>query len=453
MHHTLLAFAIVTLLPFAGAAQPRTMRGEAGSQFLFYEVTPVPSSNDSNEARIDVHYRIDSEFFVPVKQTESSADQPFHRRGEILAEMLDSTGIVASRAMQSLDIPEPNADRRPMGSEWQQGILSVFVPYGTYRVQLTVDDLDSRRTFMDSSHVVRTAPRGATGLSTASIFLVAPPQTRDSIPSQISPMNYGGDILFGQPSALLIAWESTAAAETLLTVTVQFTVMPPSPEDQALIPPAQKVQVKAYRGIALEESPASADYDVLAAGKGRSPCLAFVPLPTARLLLRNYTMKVTLESGGSSREIERRPRTVWPDMPFSLKDIDYALEVLKYITTENELDSLRRGNMEVRKRNLEGFWRSKGEAYTSAYNEIMTEYYRRVDYAVRNFGTLRQPDGFHSDRGRIYILYGPPSSTDRTLDPKEGFQEIWIYERLKKRFVFVDQNKSGNYVLQSTTSL
>jgi len=453
VHRTLLAAAVVTLLPGAILAQPRILRTEAGAQFLFYEVTPVPTSNDSSEARIDVHYRIDSEFFVPVKQTESSAAQPFHRRGEILAEMIDSTGIVASRAMQSIDIPEQNADRRPMGNEWTQGILSIFVPYGTYRVQLTVDDLESRRTFMDSSHVVRTAPRGASGLSTASIFLVASPPTRDSMPSHITPMNYGGEILFGQPSALLIAWESTAAAESLLTVNVQFTVTPPSPEDQALIPPAEKVQVKVYRGAALDESPESTDYEVVAAGKGRSPCLALVPLPTAKLLLRNYTMKVTLEAGSGSREIERRSRAVWPDMPFSLKDVDYALEVLKYITTEQQLDSLRRGNLEERKRNLEGFWRSKAEEHASAYNEIMTEYYRRVDYAVRNFGTLRQPDGFHSDRGRIYILYGPPTSTDRTLDPNEGFQEIWVYERLKKRFTFVDQNKSGNYVLQSATSL
>jgi hypothetical protein len=83
----------------------------------------------------------------------------------------------------------------------------------------------------------------------------------------------------------------------------------------------------------------------------------------------------------------------------------------------------------------------------------MTEYYRRVDLAMRTFGTLRQPDGFRSDRGRIYVLYGPPTTTDRTLNPVSGFQEIWTYGHLKKQFMFVDQNKSGNYVLVSTTAL
>jgi hypothetical protein len=83
----------------------------------------------------------------------------------------------------------------------------------------------------------------------------------------------------------------------------------------------------------------------------------------------------------------------------------------------------------------------------------MTQYYRRVDYAIRTFGTLRQPDGFRSDRGRIFILYGPASTTERSLDPSSGFKEVWVYSRFKKKFVFVDENKSGNYILVSASEL
>jgi len=43
-------------------------------------------------------------------------------------------------------------------------------------------------------------------------------------------------------------------------------------------------------------------------------------------------------------------------MPFSLKDVDYALAALKYITTEDELDSLRKGNYETG----EGTWKDSG---------------------------------------------------------------------------------------------
>jgi GWxTD domain-containing protein len=84
---------------------------------------------------------------------------------------------------------------------------------------------------------------------------------------------------------------------------------------------------------------------------------------------------------------------------------------------------------------------------------MMVEYYRRVDHASRTFGTLHDPDGFKSDRGRTYVLYGPPTTTDRTLDPVAGYQEVWTYENLGKKFIFADQTKTGKYVLISSQSL
>ena len=134
----------------------------------------------------------------------------------------------------------------------------------------------------------------------------------------------------------------------------------------------------------------------------------------------------------------------------SLRDVDYAIEALHYIASDAQMDSLKRGNEEDRRNQLEEFWRRRDRTPRTAFNEVMTEYYRRVDYAVKEFGTLRQPDGFKSDRGRIYILYGPPTNTERVLDPATGFKETWTYDRLNKKFAFVDRDKSGNYVLVAT---
>jgi hypothetical protein len=83
----------------------------------------------------------------------------------------------------------------------------------------------------------------------------------------------------------------------------------------------------------------------------------------------------------------------------------------------------------------------------------MAQYYRRVDYTSRNFGTLKEPDGSGTDRGRIYILHGPPTTKERKLDPSMGFQEVWVYEGFNKKFIFIDERKSGNYVLSSQQDL
>ena len=443
--------ALATVTPGA-RGQFRPPRAEQGPQVLFFEAFSLPGEGDSLQGRIDIHYRIDREFFVPVRDPDGRS--PFHRSGEVVVELADSTGGIATRAMQTLEIPEEDADRKPSGTRWEQGIFPLLVPPGRYRIVMTVEDQESRRNIMDSSRFVRTSPRSGSGLATASVVLVAPPPETHGIPGNLTLMNYGEDVLFGRPAALLVVWTPAGGRDTLLSVRYSFAGEPPSPEDRPYLPPDKEVTVPAYRGVKFQPwtDSSRAAYRVSRDSTGGT-CAAVVPVPFARLLLRPFRMTFSLSSGSDRFEVVRKGRAVWPDMPFSLKDIDNALNALRYVTTESELDSLRRGNMETRRGNLEGFWRSKGGKQETAFNEVMTEYYRRVDLATRNFGTLRQPDGFRSDRGRIYVLYGPPTATDRTLNPVSGFQEVWTYAHLKKKFTFVDQNKSGTYVLISTAAL
>jgi len=428
----------------------RPPRADEAPHVLFYEALAVPSPGDSLRVDVDIHFRIDREFFVPVRDPEERS--PFHRSGEVVVELQDSTGATAARSIRSLDVQENSADRNPAGTTWEQGIIRLGVRPGKYRVLITVDDEESRRTMTESTRVV-TAEGGTPGLGGASLTLVHPPQGR-ALPFEAPLMNYGEEILFGRPASLLVAWHGTPGSDSALTVQYAFAEDPPAPIDAPEIPPVGTVTVPVTRGVRLD---ATADSTgpryVIAPSPGSAVCAAIVPLPLARLPLRAYTMTLTLSGGAGRREIRRQARTVWPDMPFSLKDIDNALDALRYITTEGELDSLKQGDLEARRAHLEGFWRTHGMRPGTALNEVETEYYRRVDFAMRNFGTLRSPDGFRSDRGRIYVLYGPPSSSDRTLDPVAGHQEVWTYARLKKRFVFADRDKSGNYVLVTAGAL
>ncbi|MCA9388055.1 MAG: GWxTD domain-containing protein, partial [Candidatus Andersenbacteria bacterium] len=64
------------------------------------------------------------------------------------------------------------------------------------------------------------------------------------------------------------------------------------------------------------------------------------------------------------------------------------------------------------------------------------------------FATLQQQDGVFTDRGKIYILFGPPTETRREFDPDANPKEIWRYDNVVKReFVFRDRNESGTYRL------
>ena len=436
----------------SGAAQMRPPAGgEQAPHVLFYEAWALPPGGDSTKWEVDIHFRVDREFFVPVRDPEERT--PFHRSGQVVVELKDSTGETAARSIRSLDVQENSADRNPPGTTWEQGIIPLNVRPGKYRVHITIDDEESRRTITEGTRSVDVKAGTGASLSDASFTLVRPPAGR-ALPLDVRLMNYGEEILFGAPASLLVAWRGDAASDTTLTVDYRFTEDPAAPEDEPEIPPAGSVTVPVLRGVAMSAAADSAGPRyTIAPAPGSRVCAAIVPLPMARLPLRAYKVNLTLRSATGRKEITRSAICVWPDMPFSLKDIDNALESLRYITTEAELDSLKRGNLEMRRAHLEAFWRAHGSRDGSALNGVETEYYRRVDYATRNFGTLHSPDGFRSDRGRIYVLYGPPTSSDRTLDPVAGHQEVWTYTRLKKRFVFLDRDKSGNYVLVNAGAL
>ncbi|HEX7573621.1 MAG TPA: hypothetical protein VF514_11045, partial [Bacteroidota bacterium] len=238
-----LALVTVTL---SARGQFRPPRSEQGPQILFFEALPLPGGGDSLQERVDIHYRIDREFFVPVRNPEGHS--PFHRSGELVVELADSTGGIAARAMQTLEIPEEDADRKQAGSRWEQGIFQLMVPPGRYRILMTVEDQESRRSIMDSSRFVRTSPRAVAGLATASVVLIAPPGERHGIPD-LTLMNYGEDVLFGRPAALLVVWTSAGGRDTLLSVKYSFAGEPASPEDRPFLPPDREVTVPLYRGV------------------------------------------------------------------------------------------------------------------------------------------------------------------------------------------------------------
>jgi len=85
------------------------------------------------------------------------------------------------------------------------------------------------------------------------------------------------------------------------------------------------------------------------------------------------------------------------------------------------------------------FWESRspgdGENSWLAYKE-------KVDFVNEEFGTMNK-EGFESDRGRVYLQYGPPNDlTDRANEPSSYPYQIWRYYKTDQfnnvRFVFYD---------------
>ncbi len=140
-------------------------------------------------------------------------------------------------------------------------------------------------------------------------------------------------------------------------------------------------------------------------------------------------------------------------------------EDVKYIITDEEKAVFKQlHGIEEKERFIEAFWRRRDPDPRTAANEFKEEHYRRIAYANDHFDSGLP--GWKTDRGRIYILYGPPDSKD--ANPSGGAYErpdyegggatatfpfeIWRYRFIEGigdnvELEFVDKSWTGDYQL------
>lgn len=170
---------------------------------------------------------------------------------------------------------------------------------------------------------------------------------------------------------------------------------------------------------------------------------ALVKIPNSTFANAVYRLTVTKKG-------EQRPsaqgifRSLWLDMPTSLLNLNVAIEMTKYIVDKETLQNLKTGSSDERERKFRAFWKSKDPTPKTEFNELMAEYYRRVDYAYANFSSVNMP-GYESDQGRIYIQYGPPNNIERKFPSGEPAVEIWTYDN--RQFVFEATTGFGDFKL------
>ncbi len=93
----------------------------------------------------------------------------------------------------------------------------------------------------------------------------------------------------------------------------------------------------------------------------------------------------------------------------------------------------------------DNFWERRDPDPVTEVNEFKEGYYNRIEDANELFlGETRA--GYLTDRGRIYILFGPPMDRLRTSGNYEGkCQETWYYGGFP--VVFIDEYCTGRYTL------
>ena len=153
-----------------------------------------------------------------------------------------------------------------------------------------------------------------------------------------------------------------------------------------------------------------------------------------------------------------------------LKELDtpyrkWLEEDVIYIITDQERKAfLQLSTNEEREQFIEAFWQRRNPNPESSDNDFKEEHYRRIAYADEHFAS--GIPGWKTDRGRTYIMWGPPDNIEshpsggtyeRTAEEGGGETstypfEIWNYRYLEGvgqeiNLEFVDTTMTGEYHL------
>ncbi len=172
--------------------------------------------------------------------------------------------------------------------------------------------------------------------------------------------------------------------------------------------------------------------------------------------------KLTKQEKRRQKAIQKEmesPYKKWMEGPISYIITPEERAAFKKLTTDDEREQF-----------IEAFWERRNPNPGSPENEFKEEFYRRIAYANEHFAS--GIPGWRTDRGRIYIMYGPPDEQDNhdsggtyIADPNElpytgpGSNEMttypfedWYYHYIpgigeNVKLEFVDPTMTGEFRL------
>lgn len=139
-------------------------------------------------------------------------------------------------------------------------------------------------------------------------------------------------------------------------------------------------------------------------------------------------------------------------------------DVVYIISPEERRSFLHLSTNEEREQFIEAFWQRRNPDPDSPENTFKEEHYRRIAYANEHYAS--GIPGWKTDRGKIYIMWGPPDEVDshptggtwdRPMDQGGGQTTTYPYEDWRYRYLegmgenveleFVDPTSTGEYHL------
>lgn len=148
----------------------------------------------------------------------------------------------------------------------------------------------------------------------------------------------------------------------------------------------------------------------------------------------------------NSKKIRKEFYISWMGAPTTEEELDLALEQMKYAFDDVLFKNIKKLTYEEKLNLFNSMWADTDPYIDTEINELQEEYFRRVRYSNLMFTVFQ--DGWKTDRGLIYILFGPPNEVIRYDYLWTSFPiRYWAYYKNNILFKFYDPYNIGDYIL------
>lgn len=175
------------------------------------------------------------------------------------------------------------------------------------------------------------------------------------------------------------------------------------------------------------------------------------PISINNLGYKEYTLELSTFINDVEVKRSTRFQVRWQNMPPLIHDLDVAIRQMRYLRMTNfisveEYETMLKAEGEEQKRLFQEFWKKHDPTPTTLENELMNEYFHRIQLANQMFSGFQQ--GWETDRGMIYIIFGEPDDVEiHSFELSTKPYIIWYYHSLNRQFLFVDYTGFGDYQL------
>ncbi|MCK4632707.1 MAG: GWxTD domain-containing protein [candidate division Zixibacteria bacterium] len=131
--------------------------------------------------------------------------------------------------------------------------------------------------------------------------------------------------------------------------------------------------------------------------------------------------------------------------PYDGLPLRVKMHLVEYLLMPEQRQTLESLTPEGKENYLHQYWQENDANRSTSIIENRQEMIERYNYSNEYFSTNeKQNNGWRTDRGRIYMTYGPWDDRDFVASPRSGDPfDIWYYDRIKEGKFFMFQDWSG----------